>query len=142
MTSSQRPDQGSTLFEQLRSTVASVHFTSVYKLPPCVGHTKPFKKVPIFVCTKSSPFYSFFQYFNFISFILQGKLCLCGLCSDGENKHPKDSADYFNSSEQMCAILAHAIMLSSSQQSGFLSLFSIGKENMSGKMPDSLGITV
>ena len=37
----------------------------------------------------------------------------------------------------MCAVLAHAIMLSGSQQSGFLSLLSIGKENVSGKMPDS-----
>lgn len=135
MTSSQRLDQGSTLFEQLRSTVASVRFTSVYKLPPCVGHTKPFKKVPVFVCTKSSPFYSFFPVFY--QFHLQGKLCLYGLCSDGGNKHPKDSEGCVNSSEQMCAILAHAIMLGSSPQSGFLSLFSIGKEDVSGKMPDS-----
>lgn len=142
MTSSQRLDQGSTLFEQLRSTVASVHFTSVYKLPPCVGHTKPFKKLPIFVCTKSSPFYSFFSSILILSVSSYKGNCLCGSCSDGENKHPQDSEDYFNSSEQMCAILAHAIMFSSSQQSGFLSLFSIGKENVSGKMPDSLGITV
>lgn len=77
MTSSQRLDQGSTLFEQLRSTVASVHFTSVYKLPPCVGHTKPFKKVPIFVCTKSSPFYSFFSSILILSVSSYKGNCAC-----------------------------------------------------------------
>lgn len=77
---------------------------------------KTLKEIQTFVCTKSLPF---FQYFKFISFIFKGN-CLYGLCSDGENKHPR-----LNSSEYMCAILAHAIMLNSSQKSGFLSLFSI-----------------
>lgn len=61
--------------------------------------------------------------------------CVCVL--NVENKHPED---YFNSSEQMCAIVAHVIMLSTSQKSGFLSSFSITgleMENLSGKMPDS-----
>lgn len=91
VTSSQHLDQGSTLFEQLRSIVASVHFTSVYKLPPCVGHTNPLRKFRFLSVQSLCLFLHFFQYFKFISFIFKGN-CLYGLClcSDGENKHPKD----------------------------------------------------
>lgn len=74
-----------------------------------------------FCLYKVSAFFFVFppQYFKCISFIFKGN-CLCGLCSDGENKHPR-----LNSSEYMCAILVHAILLNSGQKSGFLSLFSI-----------------
>lgn len=44
-TSSPHLGPGSTWFEQLRGTRASVQVTRVYKLPPCVGHTKPFQKI-------------------------------------------------------------------------------------------------